>query len=263
MLGNIDDICTSDQADSFTCPNGRTVFSSSVIWGLIGPKRLYSVGKIYSGLLHFFWIGALMPIITWLLYKKTGKEIFRWINWPLIFVGTYNVPPATGINYSSWALVNWVFNGWIKRRFFAWWTKYNYGELLLLLLLLPPPPPSLLTSVPLLFRYPPFCSASFTVLSLRCLTNRGEGLTMFATSSPRSGSRHRHRAGRYHHLLRGQLSRLQLPGLVGQQRLREHGGWERCCVVRHAGQWHVRARERDVVLIHPTPPVPPTPELGR
>lgn len=35
MLGNIDDICSEDQVDSFTCPNGRTVYSSSVIWGLM------------------------------------------------------------------------------------------------------------------------------------------------------------------------------------------------------------------------------------
>ena len=54
MLGNIENVCSLDQADNFTCPNGRTVYSSSVIWGLIGPARLYSVGKIYSGLLHFF-----------------------------------------------------------------------------------------------------------------------------------------------------------------------------------------------------------------
>lgn len=116
MLGNIDDICSSDQADSFTCPNGRTVFSSSVIWGLIGPGRLYSAGKIYSGLLHFFWIGALCPIVTWAAWKYTKKDFFRKINWPLIFVGTYNVPPATGINYSSWTLVNLIFNHWIKEK---------------------------------------------------------------------------------------------------------------------------------------------------
>jgi hypothetical protein len=30
-----------------------------------------------------------------------------------------------GINYTSWALVNWIFNGYIKKNFFAWWTKYN------------------------------------------------------------------------------------------------------------------------------------------
>jgi OPT oligopeptide transporter protein len=35
-------------------------------------------------------------------------------------------PLATGINYSSWAIVNFIFNHWIKNKFFAWWTKYNY-----------------------------------------------------------------------------------------------------------------------------------------
>jgi OPT family small oligopeptide transporter len=85
MLGNIDDICSSDQADSFTCPNGRTVFSSSVIWGLVGPGRLYSIGKIYSGLLHFFWIGALTPLLTWMAWKWTKKDWLKSINWPLIF----------------------------------------------------------------------------------------------------------------------------------------------------------------------------------
>jgi OPT family small oligopeptide transporter len=94
MLGHIDGICESDQSDNFTCPNGRTVYSSSVIWGLVGPRRLYSAGKIYSGLLHFFWIGALAPVVTWLMYRYTKQRFWKMINWPLIFVGTYNVPPG-------------------------------------------------------------------------------------------------------------------------------------------------------------------------
>lgn len=94
MLGNISGICESDQADGFTCPNGRTVYSSSVIWGLVGPRRLYSVGKIYSPLLHFFWIGAIAPVVTFLLYRYTRRQFWKYINWPLIFVGTYNVPPG-------------------------------------------------------------------------------------------------------------------------------------------------------------------------
>ncbi|KAI9744196.1 MAG: hypothetical protein M1818_002348 [Claussenomyces sp. TS43310] len=131
MLGNINEICDSEQKDGFTCPNGRTVFSSSVIWGAIGPARVYSVGKIYSGLLHFFWLGALTPLVSWAIWKygmKRGWKVawIEWLNWPLIYVGTYNVPPATGINYSSWALVNVIFNFWLKKKFFAWWSKYNY-----------------------------------------------------------------------------------------------------------------------------------------
>lgn len=52
MLGNVEGICTDDQPNGFTCPNGETVYSSSIIWGLIGPARLYSVGMIYSGLVR-------------------------------------------------------------------------------------------------------------------------------------------------------------------------------------------------------------------
>lgn len=40
MLGNVEGICTDDQPNGFTCPNGLTVYSSSIIWGLIGPGRL-------------------------------------------------------------------------------------------------------------------------------------------------------------------------------------------------------------------------------
>lgn len=61
-----------------------------------------------------------------ILASKTTLTTYSYVNWPLIFVGTYNVPPATGINYSSWWLVNFLFNSLVFRKAFAWWTKYNY-----------------------------------------------------------------------------------------------------------------------------------------
>jgi OPT family oligopeptide transporter len=107
MLGNIDGICESDQADGFSCPNGRTVYSSSVIWGLVGPRRLYSAGEIYSPLLHFFWIGAIAPVVTWALYRYTRKRFWKLINWPLIFVGTYNVPPGTCLSPTTISFIHY------------------------------------------------------------------------------------------------------------------------------------------------------------
>lgn len=86
MLGHVKGICEPEQPDGFVCPNGQTVMSSSVIWGLIGPARLYSSGKMYAGLLHFFWIGAVTPVITWAFYKKTNWDVMKFINWPLIWV---------------------------------------------------------------------------------------------------------------------------------------------------------------------------------
>ncbi|BFZ59814.1 hypothetical protein YB2330_000835 [Saitoella coloradoensis] len=127
MLENVEGICTLDQADGFTCPQGRTNYAASVIWGAVGPQRLYSPGKIYSGLMHMFWIGALAPLITWLLLKKfPTNRILKNLNWVVIFGGTGNYPPATGVNYTSWFVVGAFFNYYLKRRRSAWWQKYAY-----------------------------------------------------------------------------------------------------------------------------------------
>lgn len=127
MLGHISDICDADQPNGYTCPQGRTNFTSSIIWGAIGPARLYSIGKQYSGLLHLFWIGALLPVITFILKKKYPHNRFLGaIHWPLFFAGTGNLPPATGVNYTTAFVVSLIFNKIIKARYKHWWAKYNY-----------------------------------------------------------------------------------------------------------------------------------------
>lgn len=35
LRGNIDGICTPTQAQGLTCPNAKTFFNASVIWGVI------------------------------------------------------------------------------------------------------------------------------------------------------------------------------------------------------------------------------------
>jgi hypothetical protein len=34
-------------------------------------------------------------------------------------------PPATLLNYVTWVLVCFVFNNFIRRRHYGWWSKYN------------------------------------------------------------------------------------------------------------------------------------------
>ncbi|TDZ41536.1 Glutathione transporter 1 [Colletotrichum trifolii] len=127
MLDHVDGICSEKQPNGYTCPQGRVNFSSSVVWGAIGPARLYSVGKMYSGLLHFFWIGALLPVVTLFLKKRFPNSRFlRYLHWPLVFAGTGNVPPATGLNYTSAFVVSFIFNKWLKGKYPQWWAKYNY-----------------------------------------------------------------------------------------------------------------------------------------
>ena len=45
-LDNIPDICSPDQKSFFTCPNLKIFTTSSIIWGGIGPSRLFSRGAL-------------------------------------------------------------------------------------------------------------------------------------------------------------------------------------------------------------------------
>ncbi|CAN3372264.1 hypothetical protein DIURU_004201 [Diutina rugosa] len=125
--GSIDNLCDKHQKDKYTCPNGRVFFNASIIWGVIGPQRQFSHGQIYWALLFFFVIGAALPVIQWLLLKVWPKSPIKYINFPVFFSGTGNIPPATAYNYLSYVSVGLFFNYWIKKRFFHWWSKYNYS----------------------------------------------------------------------------------------------------------------------------------------
>ena len=125
-LGNISDICAHDQKDHFTCPNAEVFFNASVIWGLIGPQRIFSVGSLYAPMLWFFLAGALTPIITWFLARRYPRSFWKYVNMPIIFGGNGMIPPATTLNYLSWATVGYIFNGFIRKRFRGWWSEYNY-----------------------------------------------------------------------------------------------------------------------------------------
>lgn len=126
MLANIEDICTPRQKDGFTCP-GTTVFATaSLFWGGIGPKRMFSPGSPYNALLWFFLIGALLPIPFYLLARRFPLSPWRYINIPIFFAGLGAMPPASGINYISWAFVGFMFNYVIRKYHFRWWMRYNY-----------------------------------------------------------------------------------------------------------------------------------------
>ncbi|KAJ6446569.1 small oligopeptide transporter, OPT family [Purpureocillium lavendulum] len=125
-LNNIDDVCDIHQKDRFTCPGGRVFFSASVIWGLIGPARMFSPGRIYSGLFIFFILGAVTPIVIHYLSKRYPKSPLKYAMAPLIFGGAGAIPPATPLNYFSWAMVGFVFQFWIKKRYFGWWSRLNF-----------------------------------------------------------------------------------------------------------------------------------------
>ncbi|XP_044497319.1 oligopeptide transporter 3-like [Mangifera indica] len=130
MLENIENICDVDSLhpDSpWTCPKYKVTFGASVIWGLIGPKRLFGPGGMYRNLVWLFLIGAILPVPVWVLSKiYPEKKWIPLINIPVISYGFAGMPPATPTNIASWLVTGMIFNYFIFQYRKRWWQKYNY-----------------------------------------------------------------------------------------------------------------------------------------
>ena len=46
MFDNIPDICTPEQAHNFVCPSTRVFATAALLWGGIGPARLFNQGQM-------------------------------------------------------------------------------------------------------------------------------------------------------------------------------------------------------------------------
>ncbi|KAN0065420.1 hypothetical protein ACQY0O_001256 [Thecaphora frezii] len=126
MVSSIDGLCTPNQADSFTCTSANVFYSASVIWGQIGAQRTFGPGSIYHTLYYGLTIGAVAPVVVWLLAQKFPRWKFQFMSTPIIFAGMNYAPPAQGINFTSWFAVGYLFQYVLRKRAFAWWTRYNF-----------------------------------------------------------------------------------------------------------------------------------------
>ena len=125
MLSNIKGICTPEAVNGFTCPLAKVHFNGSILWGIIGPVRFFGNKALYRPLIWAFLIGAVAPIVVWILGRRGNKNFWSKVNLPIIFGSLSWIPPASGLNFSVWAIVCFVFNFHIIHRYSAWWKKYN------------------------------------------------------------------------------------------------------------------------------------------
>ncbi|GAA6030608.1 hypothetical protein NBRC10512_007749 [Rhodotorula toruloides] len=99
-------------------------FSASVIWGLIGPKRFFS-GQ-YHVLYWGFLLGALLPLVPWYIYRRTGKPFWKKISVPLVLHGAI-APPQTPMNVLiPGFFVSFLSQFWALRYHTRWFEKYAY-----------------------------------------------------------------------------------------------------------------------------------------
>lgn len=121
----ITDYCQSHQAQKFTCPSSTTFYSASVLWGVIGPKKIFN--GVYPSLRYCFLIGFLLVFPTVFLQKKFKRnKIIQSFQPTLLIGGMLNWCPYNLSYYTPNFIAAFFFMHVIKKRFFAWWNKYNY-----------------------------------------------------------------------------------------------------------------------------------------
>lgn len=158
LVASVEDLCDPFQPDRLVCPQNDVFFNTSVIWyaaslsmqshrltsidrGIIGPNRLFGTKALYNPMLYFMLIGAILPVPFFFLSKRWPKSWLRYVNIPVMLTGASYIPPGTGsvclhlathlltlhdrINYVSWFIVGFIFQYWLRRFRFRWWSKVS------------------------------------------------------------------------------------------------------------------------------------------
>ncbi|KAJ8650203.1 hypothetical protein MRB53_003226 [Persea americana] len=130
LMESIPNICETALLPSdspWTCPMDRVFYDASVIWGLIGPRRIFGDLGTYSAVNWFFLGGAVAPFLVWLAHKAFPKQ--DWIpliHMPVLLGATGMMPPATAVNFTSWIIIGFISGFVIYRYRRDWWQRHNY-----------------------------------------------------------------------------------------------------------------------------------------
>lgn len=130
LMATVPDLCDASKLPSdspWTCPQDHVFYNASVIWGLVGPRRIFGNLGEYSTVNWFFLGGAIAPFLVWLAHKAfPGQTWIRQIHMPVLLGATAMMPPATAVNFTSWIIVAFI-SGYIIFKYKQdWWKRYNY-----------------------------------------------------------------------------------------------------------------------------------------
>ncbi|EGG10787.1 putative oligopeptide transporter [Melampsora larici-populina 98AG31] len=128
QIANIPDLCSPTQSLHFTCPGLDAFFSSSVLWGVVGSRRMFTGPDApYRFCMYGFLIGAIAPVIPWIFSKIWPRSSWRLVHTPVIFSGflCYGI---LNLGYYTPAIpLALFFQRYVKKRCAAWYEIEKYA----------------------------------------------------------------------------------------------------------------------------------------
>lgn len=124
-FSTITDYCSAHQPQKFTCQGAKTFYSASVLWGVIGPKKVFN--GLYPVLQWCFLIGFLLAFPCVAIKKWGGKlKAVKYFQ-PILIIGGFLYMPPYNLSYFTGGLIiSYFFMHHIRTRYLAWWSKYTY-----------------------------------------------------------------------------------------------------------------------------------------
>ncbi|KAK9244374.1 OPT oligopeptide transporter protein-domain-containing protein [Lipomyces tetrasporus] len=124
LINSTPDLCTPNQAARLVCPFPNQLYSTTILLGVVGPRRTYD--DMYPLLKYAFLFGALFGIGFWYVRKRYTKYL-RHVHPVIILSGINRYGATYNLSYFTPGFyVGFIFNYYIRRRYLAWWSKYNY-----------------------------------------------------------------------------------------------------------------------------------------
>ncbi|KAF9355859.1 hypothetical protein BGX34_010225 [Mortierella sp. NVP85] len=128
LLNTQKDICTQD-GYPFTCRSTNTFYSASIIWGAVGPARVFGHqdGALYASVQWGFLVGAILPVPFWYFSRKFPDVMWlKYVHWPVLLAATSLMPPALPYFYTNGLFIGFIFMCLLRRYRYNWWSRYNY-----------------------------------------------------------------------------------------------------------------------------------------
>ncbi|XP_048139095.1 oligopeptide transporter 1-like [Rhodamnia argentea] len=128
-LTSVENICDEGKlpmGSMWTCPGIQQTLTHTMIWGGVGPARMFRPGA-YEGIYYFFLAGVAGPLVVWLAARAfPGRKWIRLINFPVIFMSASFLMPARPVHYWTFFTAAAAYHLVARRLAKGWWARHVY-----------------------------------------------------------------------------------------------------------------------------------------